>query len=134
MKYFEHIDIPEQVIPALGIQTTGLLRELTKAHEESPEYALGKVLENLKSSYLNNEKKQQQVNQLIVTLTQKYGQHNVNIQKLKEALLLYYLIKAVRDFVYTPSKGSTNSPEELVAEFLDFLSYRVGSQRQSQPV
>lgn len=129
MKYFDHIYIPEQVILALGIQTSGLLRELYKVHDEKPDYALGKVLEILKSSYLNDEKKQQQVRQLIGMLTQKYGQHNVNIEKLKEALLLYFLMKAVRDFIYTSPKGSTNSPEELVAEFLDFLSYRKAKQK-----
>ena len=65
MKYFEHLYIPEQVIPALGIQTSGLVRKLINHQRKAQDYVLEKILGTLGTQYLENEEKHFQVNLLM---------------------------------------------------------------------
>lgn len=64
MKYFDHIYLPEQVIPALGVSPVQLLiEEFKNIQQESleyqkPNYSLENLLSNLNNYYLENEEKQ----------------------------------------------------------------------------
>ncbi len=131
MNYFDHIYLPEQVIPAPGVSPVKLLiEELKKIRQESiksqkPNYFLENLLSNLNNSYLENEEKQAQCRQLIQKLKQKYGEENINFRKLEEGLLIFFLAKSIRKIIYTPpSRQEQMSHDEILLEYHDFLSYR----------
>ena len=98
MKYFDHIYLPEQVIPALGVSPVQLLiEEFKKIQQESikcqkPNYFLETLLSHLNNSYLENKKKQAQLKQLIQKLRLKYGDENIDFRKLEEGLLIFFII------------------------------------------
>lgn len=131
MKYFDHINLPEQETPAPGFSPMQqIVQELKKVQQnaderQQPDYFLNNLLMRLNGSYLTNNEKQAQVSLLIQKLSQKYGEENVDVCKLKEGLLTFFFAKSVRDIIYAPpSRAEQASHEEILLEYQDFLSYR----------
>jgi hypothetical protein len=131
MKFFDHLYIPEQIVPVPGLSPMQqLVEELMKIRQDArerqqPDYFLDNLLNRLNDSFLKNKEKQAQLKQLTHKLSQKYGAENVDFSKLKDGLLTFFLAKSVRDILYTPPpRPEQASHEEILLEYQDFLSYR----------
>jgi hypothetical protein len=131
MKYFDHIYLPEQIVPAPGLSPMQqLVEELMKIRQDAsqrlqPDYFLDSLFIRLNRSYLENKEKQAQLKQLMHKLSQKYGEENVDFSKLKDSLLTFFLAKSVRDIIYAPPpEPEQASHEKILLEYQDFLSYR----------
>jgi hypothetical protein len=142
MKYFEHINLPEQIVPAPGLPLMQqLVEELMKIRQDAndsqrPDYFLDNLLNRLNDSFLENREKQAQLKQLMRKLSLKYGEENIDFPKLKDGLLTFFLAKSVRDFIYAPSlQMEQPSHKDILLEYQDFLSYREAkSQLEGQKV
>ena len=131
MKYFDHINLPEQIVPAPGLSPMQqLVEELIKIRQnaserQQPDYFLDSLLNRLNNSFLENKEKQTQLKQFIDKLSQRYGEENIDFPKLKDGLLTFFLAKSVRDIIYaSPLQADQASHENILLEYQDLLSYR----------
>lgn len=108
MKIFNHINLPEQFCPPLGMSPLQqLVEELKNIQKEAnekqqPNYFLDNLFNRLNDSYLEHKEKQAKLHKLIKKLSQKYGEENINFRKLKDGLLTFFLVKSLRDLIYAP--------------------------------
>ena len=128
MKYFDHINLPEQIVPAPGFPPMQQLVEgLKKVRQDAidshrPNYFLDKLLSRLNDSYLENKEKQTKLQQLMHKLSQKYGEENIDFPKLRDGLLTFFLAKSARDIIYAPpSQSEQASHEKILLEYQDFF-------------
>lgn len=141
MNFFKNVKLSEYAVPSMGIQPTeALINKLFEINDEGeakgkPDYVLKSILKKLKEGYLENEEKQQQKYSLFNKLTKKYGHSKVNTQQLNEALLFFFFMKSVREFIYLPTSKNGTSHENLILDFLYYLSLRKAKpQMGSNPI
>lgn len=138
IKFFKHIHIKTQeelaIPPMRTIQPSTFIEELLQQEDQAMKkgksnFLLNEVTNRLKEGYLENQEKQLQVDQLITQLTLTFGPENVDTRKLKEALLLFYLVKVFKGSFSAALLGGGASNDQLTLELQDFLTYRKAKQQ-----